>query len=289
MSITNAVRKLTTHYKCRNGKYPRCPNIQRFPVPDDKVSWHVPWDQYDPVEFTSQAILNQPWADPSPNEAQFRPEWNQLDGSIDRRSHFSKYDIRNGLPVNPVGRTGVIGRGCLGRWGPNHAADSIVTRWRRNESNEVEKDPESGKPILQFVAIERRDCHEWAIPGGMVDPGEKVSATLKREFMEEALSCLTGDDQIKAEIEKSVGDFFKNGVEIYTGYVDDPRNTDNAWMETVATNFHDEDGLSVGRFKLAAGDDAVGVKWMDVHSGLNLYASHAQILRAVAEMRQSFW
>ena len=29
---------------------------------------------------------------------------------------------------NPVGRTGMIGRGLLGRWGPNHAADPIVTR-----------------------------------------------------------------------------------------------------------------------------------------------------------------
>jgi len=30
---------------------------------------------------------------------------------------------------NPVGRTGIRGRGCLGRWGPNHAADPIVTRF----------------------------------------------------------------------------------------------------------------------------------------------------------------
>lgn len=29
---------------------------------------------------------------------------------------------------------------------------------------------------------------------------------------------------------------------MYKGYVDDPRNTDNAWMETVAVNFHDESG-----------------------------------------------
>lgn len=30
--------------------------------------------------------------------------------------------------------------------------------------------------------------------------------------------------------------------QVYKGYVDDPRNTDNAWMETVAVNFHDEAG-----------------------------------------------
>lgn len=30
--------------------------------------------------------------------------------------------------MNPLGRTGLQGRGCLGRWGPNHAGDPIVTR-----------------------------------------------------------------------------------------------------------------------------------------------------------------
>lgn len=29
---------------------------------------------------------------------------------------------------------------------------------------------------------------------------------------------------------------------MYAGYVDDPRNTDNAWMETVVFNFHDDTG-----------------------------------------------
>jgi len=30
--------------------------------------------------------------------------------------------------------------------------------------------------------------------------------------------------------------------QVYKGYVDDPRNTDNAWIETIATNFHDDTG-----------------------------------------------
>lgn len=31
-------------------------------------------------------------------------------------------------------------------------------------------------------------------------------------------------------------------LQVYRGYVDDPRNTDNAWMETEAVNYHDETG-----------------------------------------------
>ena len=40
---------------------------------------------------------------------------------------------------------------------------------------------------------------------------------------------------------------------MYSGYVDDPRNTDNAWMETVVYNFHDETGEYVGQLQLRAG------------------------------------
>lgn len=41
---------------------------------------------------------------------------------------------------------------------------------------------------------------------------------------------------------------------MYRGYVDDPRNTDNAWMETVAYNFHDEEGDGLGTFAFHAGN-----------------------------------
>ena len=38
--------------------------------------------------------------------------------------------------------------------------------------------------------------------------------------------------------------------QIYKGYSDDPRNTDNAWIETRAVNFHDEDGHILNNFKI---------------------------------------
>lgn len=48
--------------------------------------------------------------------------------NCERRSYHGMYKIifntqLNALaPRNPVGRTGITGRGHLGRWGPNHAA-----------------------------------------------------------------------------------------------------------------------------------------------------------------------
>jgi len=53
----------------------------------------------------------------------------------------------------------------IGRWGPNHAADPIVSRWKKDEDGEPVIHPKTNKKILQFVAIERLDTNEWAIPG----------------------------------------------------------------------------------------------------------------------------
>lgn len=39
-------------------------------------------------------------------------------------------------------------------------------------------------------------------------------------------------------------------LQLFRGYCDDCRNTDNAWVETVARNFHDEDGDALKDVKL---------------------------------------
>ncbi|CAG0884451.1 unnamed protein product [Cyprideis torosa] len=176
------------------------------------------------------------------------------------------------------------GRGRLGRWGPNHAADPIVTMWKRDEeSGEIVCRESDGKGVLMFVAIQRTDTGEWAIPGGMVDPGELISSTLKREFLEEALDSTSASKQRIQEIEAQLDEFFSaGGQEVYRGYVDDPRNTDNAWMETVAVNFHDETGEVVGNLKFEAGSDAGHASWIEIESDLSLYASHKDFIMKVA-------
>lgn len=277
------------HNKCRNGFYPHT-DIQRFKIEDNKISWNIEYPEYKPVKHTSPNILNKPWADPILEDSCFKPKWNALDGSIDRRSYMGEYVTnKDGYPLNPVGRTGIVGRGILGRWGPNHAADPIVTRWKRNDKDMLERDETTNKPILQFVAILRKDCKEWAIPGGMVDPGENISATLKREFMEEAMNLLENDFAKRKEMETNMNLFFTNGTDIFKGYVDDPRNTDNAWIETVAQNFHDGDNNTFGQLPLTAGDDACNVRWMDADSKLSLYASHSLFIQKTVHMHDAHW
>ncbi|VDD80216.1 unnamed protein product [Mesocestoides corti] len=278
------------HTKCRSKYYAGDSHISRFFVPDDKVPWAVAFDCYKPVQYTAPHGLTAPWADPDILSTKEKLRFNQIDGKVDRTSFEGPYQLDvNGLPLNPCGRTGIIGRGLLGRWGPNHAADPIVTRWKLDDNGGKVLEPNSGKHILQFVAIKRRDTGEWAIPGGMVDPGEKVSATLIREFSEEAMGSLDAGEGNVEQIRSEVNKAFQEGREVYRGYVDDPRNTDNAWMETVAVNFHDDTGTGLAMFKLTAGDDAAAVRWVDVDPNIQLYASHRHFIGLTAKLHNASW
>lgn len=280
---------MAPHIKALTSPYPGS-KVERSPIPEEKVSWSVDWAEYQPMEYTAPSVLARPvWADPPQSEESFRPQYNALDGQVERTSFEGTYEVKNGSPRNPSGRTGLIGRGLLGRWGPNHAADPIITRWKRDATGEKVMDPDSGKPLLQFVSIQRKDCGQWAIPGGMVDPGELVTATLRREFCEEALNSLerAGEEQDTEQRIQSI--FSQEYLQVYRGYVDDPRNTDNAWMETQAVNYHDETGHILDRLALQAGDDAGKVQWVDISKGCSLYANHAQFIQIVAEKRGAHW
>eukprot|EP00730_Choanoeca_flexa_P001371 TRINITY_DN10605_c0_g1_i4.p1 TRINITY_DN10605_c0_g1~~TRINITY_DN10605_c0_g1_i4.p1 ORF type:complete len:285 (+),score=60.93 TRINITY_DN10605_c0_g1_i4:70-924(+) len=269
--------------------YPQS-DVQRFVVEPNKALWTEDYPEYKPAEFTHPSVLAQPvWADKPEQLSSFK--WNEIDGSIDRTTaNPSPYTINErGLPLNYRGRTGIAGRGLLGKFGPNHAADPIVTRWKRDVQGKVVLNAKK-EPILQVVLIRRKDNNELALPGGMVDAGDSVGQTLRKEFGEEALASIEGGEAKAAKLKAVIDRIFdQGGEEIYSGYMDDPRNTDNAWMETTAVNFHDETGAAFGDIPLEAGDDAGEVAWMDITPDIKLYANHSMlVLETLRRRRQHY-
>ena len=131
--------------------------------------------------------------------------------------------------------------------GPNYTADAIII------------DPLQQKILL----IERRDCGEWALPGGFVDGDEPAYAASIREAKEEA------------SIELSDGQL------VYRGIVDDPRNTERAWIETSAYLFECTDVAA------EAGDDAHDARWFAFDALPPLYASHASIVARALDAYRS--
>jgi len=154
------------------------------------------------------------------------------------------------LPINPKENPTANGKGTLWYLGPNHAADPIVTTWI------------NGSPYILLIT---RQNGELAFPGGMKDQNENHRQTAERELEEETSVKL---DFSKAKI-------------IYSGIVyNDPRNTQNAWIETVAFHLHIKNGE---KLKIKAGDDAKKVEWVaieEIKKGRKkLYAYHGEILK----------
>ncbi|CAK0788073.1 unnamed protein product [Prorocentrum cordatum] len=204
---------LHTQARSRPPQYP-----ERASVDDARVPWSVAWEAYSPTPFSEGGLATAAGADPADPRG--------VAAELARRKTFEGAIVLEpdtGCPINPLGRTGMRGRGALQRWGPNHTADPIVTR----------TEPLTGR--LQ-VMVARAGAGLFRLPGGEVDPGELVPAAVMREFAREA-DALAGGGHAEglAGLQERL---FSSGQVVYQGYADDARNTDNAWVETVAFHFH---------------------------------------------------
>lgn len=63
LMIKHVIEAMSIHIKCRSPIYPRS-TVKRFPVPDEKVPWSIPYAEYEPHSYTASSIHGQPWADP---------------------------------------------------------------------------------------------------------------------------------------------------------------------------------------------------------------------------------
>ena len=225
-------------------------------VPAGFKDWKKPFPDYLPREYTADVVCENDrqvkaggWADP--------PDVSMEE--IAKRPQNSGIEFRGGLPLNPLGRTGICGRGLLGKWGANCAADPIIIRLNGE--------------FWQVLVIVRKDSGQIALPGGMVDDGEDIPTALFREAAEETGTALDVIQKVLDEPGVYIGD-------VYEGPVDDPRNTDNAWMVTQARLFYIDGFESSNMISTKSDDpDVAGVFWRNIHDISEMYADHLKWVR----------
>ncbi|XP_078514895.1 transient receptor potential cation channel subfamily M member 2-like isoform X2 [Lissotriton helveticus] len=168
---------------------------------------------------------------------------------------------------NPEGRTGVKGLGSLVRYGPNQSLHMVFTRWKRDQGGSfVWKD---SKKVLEVLTVKPEGSDCWEFPGGILEPGETLPSNHKKTP--------------KMEFWKRFEDL-KEGQEVYRGYLDDPRNTDDAWVETRAVNVNFEISLSrdILELHLHTLESTDSFRWQIVDEKIPLYANMNYILQEVA-------
>lgn len=169
------------------------------------------------------------------------------------------FDVVDGLPVNPITTGLPEGRNGLWHWGEAVAADAIVLAFDRDDRRHV-------------LMVERADGHGWALPGGMLDPGETPRTAAVRELAEE-----TG--------------FTRRTEEFYmlpARGVPDPRAGANAWMVTVPAVLVTWDAPLP---EVEGRDDARSARWVPADSYAELtaaldgevFSAHVELLREVLD------
>uniref|UniRef100_A0A1I8IS91 G_PROTEIN_RECEP_F1_2 domain-containing protein n=1 Tax=Macrostomum lignano TaxID=282301 RepID=A0A1I8IS91_9PLAT len=189
-----------------------------------------------------------------------------------------RLDTVSSAPLNPMGRTGLKGKGLLPRWGPNNAVVIAMTRWSRAPSGAVIH--RLGHPILQVLSLFRHKqfCLPWFLTDHFdnCDYDDCVPALLKN-FISRRLKQLLQKKDARQEINA----IMKGRAEqIFKGYMDDHLNADNAWIEAVVINVHESDNWKFSDAMLkvfSEVDSDEQARWMEVAYSTAMRSSHCEI------------
>ena len=212
----------------------------RQQIPIEQAPW--PWDcaEYAPPYHVDASILDAPWAEPE--------DVTEIAESLAERAR--QHDAQ-GRPLNPRGRTGIAGRGLLGRWGPNPAVVVIVTR---RDSDAGTTDILVGRKVGQ---------HSLSLPKGFVLPDESSHDALLRVLEEETMWRPPSAD----------------GALLHDGYTYDARQTDHAWVTVQAWHLPMDDADVPPLFRPDSQFDELGWLPLTKYTLSDLLPTHATFVR----------
>jgi ADP-ribose pyrophosphatase len=193
------------HLKIRGERPASYPPRLRISI--DEAPWLLDCEAYDPPYHVDPSVLQNDrmtvdggWADPE--DVSLISE--KLAGAETRfRDEVER-------PLNPLGRTGIAGRGLLGYWGSNMSVAAAITRMN----------PDSGDNEILLGTTESDD--DPALPKGFVLHEETPQLAIARVLTREV-------GWQPADVD---------GETIFEGFTYDRRQTDHAWVETHAFLFH---------------------------------------------------
>eukprot|EP00049_Salpingoeca_infusionum_P015322 m.296406 g.296406 ORF g.296406 m.296406 type:complete len:1878 (+) comp15856_c0_seq7:340-5973(+) len=261
--------------------------------------WTFPHANYNPVTYTSPQVQQALAADPDIMSESVELAFNTFDDAqkLDRTSTAGTYAVVKGVPRNPLGRTGIAGRGCLTRWGPNHFTEVLVTRWRRVQmpDGHVQQAFKEKKPVLEVMLL-HQESGQLLLPtavrtNNVVLPFE-VSQALGGITTVNPTAVMPTRDATTAKTLK------KGAYALDKAIVRDPRNTDNAWVEALAVwllvcclHFFISSSLlfcllTSVTWHVVTGDTII---WAPVHADLAVSERCLELLQQVATAKQAYF
>ncbi|CAF4065144.1 unnamed protein product, partial [Rotaria sordida] len=307
-------------------------NEARFPVTERYIPWKISFDLYDPTvislpkqhdcfqDYERLFVESDLTIEPSVTTMTditnplIDYKWNQVvesqlsDGekiiidrttwiatSEDKTSSVYRLDNQLSIPLNPMGRTGLRGRGALTRWGPNKSIMTIITRWKKHHDQFAVID---GQRILEALVFKDKYANGWKLPEAKILGIESQYGAICRSFQELAFKDSDSEHRFSFEesdmikyfesfARASLSTFEPTGFKshmVYRGYIDDLRNTDNAWVEAEIWNFHYDSNIPFPNLR----QDGVAI-WKDITNNFRGFLIQTSILHEITRIHQAFF
>ena len=254
--------------------------------------WTRAFPEYAPLDYTAPHVHY--FSKGSPVDA-FK--WGHSARPEIVRRHGDRSKCRqdeDGRPLNPAGRTGVRGRGVLGKWGVNVAVHWIIIKPL------IDKDDmamERSGVRMSAVLLERHVDGDWTIPG-RVQEDDAIDATLCTAF---GLDGRTLQDSEELQTTEQILLDSPPNPTLSEAAGCDERDTDNAWVRfkirqvdlggsATVRNAGMKDG-GLGRFEIS--DDLRSqsrLEWVVMHRHIHMqHASHYRIIEQLAKSQNTYW
>jgi len=234
------------HLKIRGERPASYPPRLRILI--DEAPWGIECPDYAPPYHVDPSVLENDssqkaggWADPE--------DIAKVQESAEQEP--TTHQDEAGRQLNPRGRTGITGRGLLGKWGPNNMVSAVVTR----------VDDAIGK--LDIILGRIGENGVFSLPKGFVAAGETFDDAMARVLSHE-IGWQAGSGK---------------GDVIVEGYHYDARQTDHAWVEMHGRLlYQDTDSLS---FEIRPGGSFKDVDWWPLDDEIvnKLPANQAALVR----------
>ena len=268
---------------------PRLPSgedAMRIPVPPPLQSWAADWPfgiPYEPASYTAPYVhYFGPDSPAIPEELQWAQS-SDVQHEI-QCGNVPENCVVDGWPQNPFGRTGLRGRGNLGKWGPNKARLFLIHRWKFGSRNNIMRRTE--KPVLEVLVCKQPDGL-WQLPGGFQSDGAGLDPTM--------VDSLGLNFDEKNEHLHALKAALVNTKEIVHPTVHirhDSRNTDEAWIENefLAVDYTAVSGNVNSKMEIIDNPASDRVfAWAVAHRSLRCWPTHHAAIYEVVLQKGAFW
>ncbi|VDP40461.1 unnamed protein product [Schistosoma mattheei] len=260
----------------------RTPRLFPHPIPWDKQSQKPMCLGWKPPVYSIEG-----WTEPG----------NFAEISEERKLQFKTLipnvpppDPITGCPRNPGGRTGVNGKGHLPEWGANSAIILVITKKIGKLLSDSEYTTEGdfkvivyknplGSQLPWFLVQHPTGCNRKVCVN-------EIFGILTKNRMKHLIKSMPTKKTTLVETVKKFNSLTTKII--YSGYLDDTINTDNAWIEPTVVHKHisdpDFDHDELIQLLTPEGINAV---WLDSTNTVGMRSSHEKILRQVRRRIQS--